>query len=202
MHVTAASGCACDGGQRLNHVSSCQFAPASFPAFSRLVCFVEFALYAELMCFYAHQPLACMCVQINALSTFFVGLAIAFWKGWQLTLVLFGFVPILGIAALFLVVSCRPTVLPPMVSYQCPCFDYDTASPVDVGQSYSVCFRPVAYTNRCIRLHRDILPSHLSLPKTPMRKQVTWRQKLWGLSASSLLSEVISSSLMYLSFEQ
>ncbi len=49
--------------------------------------------------------LACVCVQINALSTFFVGLAIAFWKGWQLTLVLFGFVPILGIAALFLVVS-------------------------------------------------------------------------------------------------
>ncbi len=43
-------------------------------------------------------------LQINALSTFFVGLGIAFWKGWQLTLVLFGFVPVLGIAALFLMV--------------------------------------------------------------------------------------------------
>jgi ABC-type multidrug transport system fused ATPase/permease subunit len=42
--------------------------------------------------------------QINALSTFFVGLAIAFWKGWELTLVLFAFVPILGIAALVLMV--------------------------------------------------------------------------------------------------
>lgn len=39
---------------------------------------------------------------INATFTFIVGLAIAFWKGWQLTLVLFGFVPVLGIAALFL----------------------------------------------------------------------------------------------------
>jgi len=38
------------------------------------------------------------------MSTFIVGLGIAFFKGWELTLVLFGFVPILGIAALALMV--------------------------------------------------------------------------------------------------
>ena len=48
---------------------------------------------------------------INALATFIVGLGIAFWKGWELTLVLFAFVPILGIAALFLMVSCPCAVI-------------------------------------------------------------------------------------------